>query len=526
MYGVIACAVIVVANILWSSSNLAQQQQQAHTDLLQQQQQVTMHASPKSSDDTGGFAGADDEIFDLPGMPKTYTGRLFSGYLDLANGGKPYYFLAASQSASAADDPVVLWLNGGPGASSLGGCFSENGPLIVQDDGRHLRVNEYAWNQQAHLLCIESPVGVGFSFNASGEYASDDFAQADDLYEALLRFFDKFPQLRGNEFYIAGESYGGVYVPLTAKAIVDGNAEGVHPRINLQKFVVGNGVNEFAGLSIVLYAYYHGLLGTDEYKEIRAACPQYQEFTKTGSFLTLDKGSACGQASAKVMAAVLLNHINSYNIYGTCAGTPIDGIKALIQAVMAPQTTGITHPIGSFMTLCLNSSEVESYMNRASVRKAMHVQPDLGRWYPNALTSDVVQLVDQMVGVDLKHRVGNRMLAYTPTLQVQVTPVWQYLLAHNVTGVIYHGDADIVCDLIAGLWAVESLALPRLASRAPWFVAPKGGGGELQTAGFVELFDGITYVTVKGAGHLVPKWKPQEAKQMLDLFVLNADRHA
>uniref|UniRef100_K3W733 Peptidase S10 serine carboxypeptidase n=1 Tax=Globisporangium ultimum (strain ATCC 200006 / CBS 805.95 / DAOM BR144) TaxID=431595 RepID=K3W733_GLOUD len=67
----------------------------------------------------------------------------------------------------------------------------------------------------------------------------------------------------------------------------------------------------------------------------------------------------------------------------------------------------------------------------------------------------------------------------------------------------------MVCDFIGGLWAVESLKLQRLGKRKPW-----------STGGFVEEFKGLTYLTVKGAGHLVPMWKPVEAKRMLDLFVL------
>jgi carboxypeptidase C (cathepsin A) len=69
------------------------------------------------------------------------------------------------------------------------------------------------------------------------------------IYGALQSFYTKFPFLASNDFVIAGESYGGVYVPMTAKAIVEHNAA-KHPgtvHINLKKWAVGNGINEFAG---------------------------------------------------------------------------------------------------------------------------------------------------------------------------------------------------------------------------------------------------------------------------------------
>ena len=104
-----------------------------------------------------------------------------------------YWFIESQQDPST--DPVVLWLNGGPGASSLGGLLYENGPFSINDDGETLRRNPFSWNQHANMLYLESPVGVGFSFNSSGTYTSGDFLQARDNHEALLRFYEKFPNI-------------------------------------------------------------------------------------------------------------------------------------------------------------------------------------------------------------------------------------------------------------------------------------------------------------------------------------------
>jgi hypothetical protein len=90
--------------------------------------------TPAAMFDDVAFPGQSDEILHLPGKPENYTARMFSGFLDLPLGGKMFYFLAMSQ-AQTMNDPLMLWLNGGPGASSLFGCFSELGPLNLMDDG-------------------------------------------------------------------------------------------------------------------------------------------------------------------------------------------------------------------------------------------------------------------------------------------------------------------------------------------------------------------------------------------------------
>jgi cathepsin A (carboxypeptidase C) len=482
---------------------------------------VSISSTYNGAVEVAEYPGAKDEIIDLPGKPKEYISKLFSGYLPLQNGGQAFYFLAYSQSETPLKDPVLLWLNGGPGASSLSGCLTENGPLIVNEDGHTLRINPYAWNMNANLLCIESPVGVGFSYNSSGIYSADDYSQADDLYDALEVFFTKFPALRENDFIISGESYGGVYVPMTARAIVLGNKKKKknEPKINLKKFVVGNGINEFSGLSLVLYAYYHGFISTEEYMDIRTSCPLFEEFKKTGNFLSLGQNSICAQHLGTVMVSLLTEHVNSYNIYDQCAKSPKEGIKKMFEAAMKPQSQ-LAHPMGSYFTLCLNETDVETYLNLPQVRTALHINQEIDVWSSSTLTTSSLEIIHHFFHANLSRLIETKnILHYTSSLQSQVTPIWKFLLQNEIQGVIYHGDADIVCDFIGGMWAVQSLKLPRLLQRQPWFIVEKNNKYP-QGAGIYEKYDGITFVTVKGAGHMVPKWRPIEAKKMLDLFVL------
>ncbi|KAJ0409682.1 hypothetical protein ATCC90586_007471 [Pythium insidiosum] len=518
----LAVGSLAVSSISTTSANVTQHTLRASADARSSPSVSTVTATakatatataPSGAQSTSAFPGATDEIVDLHGKPESYTSRLFSGYLPISNGGEAFYFFAESQSTSAQSDPVLLWLNGGPGASSLAGCFSENGPLLVNDDGVSLRVNDHAWNQNANFVCIESPIGVGFSYNASGVYVSDDVKQADELYEALQQFLTKFPWLRSNDFIVSGESYGGVYVPMTAKRIVEGNAKGDAPKINLKKFVVGNGMNEFMGTSRVVFAYYHGLIGTDEYKAIRASCPDMKDFEPTTKSVP---SVECMNAQLEFNTNMYLAIINNYDIYAPCAGTPLDGVEKLLRDLTSP-TQGVSHPIELPMTVCLNQSRLTSYFNHENVRSAMHTSDDVEHWNGISLTSANIDLRDVLNVTDsqLKEILRTKVLQYTPTIGGVVTPLWKELTEHGVQGVIYHGDVDFACDFIGGLWAVESLQLPRRHPRTTWS-AP----GVEQTAGFFEDFGSIKYVTIKGAGHMVPTDKPREAKELLDRFVL------
>ncbi|KAK3042509.1 hypothetical protein RJ639_000233 [Escallonia herrerae] len=94
-----------------------------------------------------------------------FTLQQFSGYV-IVDGKKQralfYYF--AEAETDPVSKPLVLWLNGGPGCSSLGvGAFSENGPF--RPNGQVLVRNEYSWNTEANMLYLETPVGVGFSYS-------------------------------------------------------------------------------------------------------------------------------------------------------------------------------------------------------------------------------------------------------------------------------------------------------------------------------------------------------------------------
>ena len=105
----------------------------------------------------------------------------------------------------------MLWLQGGPGGSSLFGLFIEHGPYFV-DEALSLNERALSWSKKYNMLYIDQPAGTGFSFTDDARgYASNQHDVASDLYQALSQFYKMFPEMLRSDFFVTGESYGGKY---------------------------------------------------------------------------------------------------------------------------------------------------------------------------------------------------------------------------------------------------------------------------------------------------------------------------
>merc|ERR1712192_62963 len=91
------------------------------------------------------------------------------------------------------------------------------------------------------------------------------------------------------------------------------------------------------------------------------------------------------------------------------------------------------------------------------------------------------------------------------------------LLAKKIRILVYNGDLDLACNFLGDQWFVNRLQAPLKNAKRPWLVVDKQG--QNQIAGFVKDFEGISYMTVKGAGHMVPTDKPHESLEMLKRFL-------
>lgn len=100
--------------------------------------------------------------------------------------------------------------------------------------------NPYSWNANANLLFVDQPVGTGFSYSRWPlDYVTNEVQVAQQLYDFLQAFIVQYPEFAERQLFITGESYAGHYVPAIGWKIVDANAEGGQPQLNLQGIAIG-----------------------------------------------------------------------------------------------------------------------------------------------------------------------------------------------------------------------------------------------------------------------------------------------
>jgi len=159
------------------------------------------------------------------------------GYVNVRQSANLFWWLYGQADATKRDQaPLVIWLQGGPGASSTGfGNFAELGPLDV-----NLQPRKVNWVQSANVMFIDSPVGAGFSYTTSPDaYCRSDEQVGDDLVVLLKSFLLKYPSLQTVPLWVFCESYGGKESTSFAVAIVQALQQGAM-RANFQGVALGD----------------------------------------------------------------------------------------------------------------------------------------------------------------------------------------------------------------------------------------------------------------------------------------------
>lgn len=185
----------------------------------------------------------------------------YSGYLtvDETHGSNMFFWFFPAMSG-ARDAPVMLWLQGGPGASSLYAVFNEHGPFSVAKT-HGLKLRNHTWVATHSIIYLDNPVGTGYSFTADdGGYSVNQASVGVNVYTALVQFFTLFHEYQNNDFYVTGESYAGKYVPAVSYSIHLNNPK-AKVKINLKGLAIGNGlVDPINQLMYSEYLYQHGFV--------------------------------------------------------------------------------------------------------------------------------------------------------------------------------------------------------------------------------------------------------------------------
>ncbi|PPS10614.1 hypothetical protein GOBAR_AA10062 [Gossypium barbadense] len=445
-----------------------------------------------------------DKIVKLPGQPPRLSFQQFSGYVTVdykKHKALFYYFVEAE--TDPASKPLVLWLNGGPGCSSLGvGAFSENGPF--RPNGEFLVKNDYSWNREANMLYLETPIGVGFSYstNTSSYEAVDDEITARDNLVFLQNWYNKFPNYRHRDLYITGESYAGHYIPQLAKLMVEFNKKqnlfnlkgiadsdifyasfciprfGVSPCLQL-----GNPVMEFATdfNSRAEYFWSHGLISDSTYKMFTSVC-NYSRYVS--EYYRDSVSPSC----SKVMSQVSRETSKFVDKYDVTLDVCISSVLSQSMAINPQQ-------VSERVDVCVED-KIVNYLNQKDVQKALHARlVGVRRW---TVCSNILDY--QLLNLEM------------PTISIVGS-----LIKSGIPVLVYSGDQDSVIPLTGSRSLVSRLAKElELETTVPYRVWFEGK----QVGGWTQVYGNIlSFATIRGASHEAPFSQPERSLMLFKSFL-------
>eukprot|EP01018_Ginkgo_biloba_P005861 Gb_10864 [translate_table: standard] len=437
-----------------------------------------------------------DLIKALPGQPSNVKFKQYGGYVTVdSSSGRAlfYYFSEAIEDPST--KPLLLWLNGGPGCSSFGiGAMGELGPFRVNPDGKTLSTNPYGWNQVANTLFLESPAGVGFSYsNTSTDYGqSGDKRTAEDSYTFLLNWFERFPQYKSRAFYIAGESYAGHYIPELADTIIKRNNQSQNSYINFKGIMVGNGImnSETDNKGSDDYLWTHALISDDTYNGMQMYC-NYS--IGTSNSVECNEYQDISQQE--------VGNIDPYNIYAPlCSATSTSSGQKTLRSDTGPRQSAPEYDPCS-------ENYVSTYLNTQQVQEALHANVTaLSYPWEGCSTCDII--MSNLV-LDPNSSLINGKWNDSPRTMF---PIYNDLMAAGLQILIYSGDVDAVVPVTSTRYSINGLKLPIKKSWYPWMNGDEVGG-------YSVIYEGLTFATVRGAGHEVPSFQPARALSMAKFFL-------
>ncbi|KAK9130317.1 hypothetical protein Sjap_010804 [Stephania japonica] len=426
-----------------------------------------------------------DRVTYLPGLTFNVSFSHYSGYVNVnETTGKWlfYWFIEALEDPSS--KPLVIWLEGGPGCSGIGfGEVTQIGPFRVNSDGRTIRFNRYSWHQFANVIYLEFPVGTGFSYSDTPAdlLANGDKRTAEDNLVFLLKWFERFPQYKGRDFYIVGESYGGHYVPQLARAIIRHQQVPRERSINLKGYLVGNPLtddyNDHIGFAQFMWSV--GLISDQTYEQYNKFCPNMSFFLRTGQCLKLV--SVIDSEFGRPLT------VDRYSIFAPPCTRNYSSFFPPTSGISVTKTPTVL--LDKKYDPCTENYAV-TYFNLPEVRKALHVNPNTApsRW---DLCRDPTNWTDS---------------AST------VLDIYREVISLGLRVWVYSGNADSIIPITSTRYSINALKLPTASPFRAWY-------HERLVGGWTQEYVGLNFVSVRGAGHKVILTRPKLSLVLFKSFL-------
>ncbi|KAJ6741664.1 CARBOXYPEPTIDASE [Salix viminalis] len=355
------------------------------------------------------------------------------------------------------------------------------------------------------MLYLESPAGVGFSYSVNQTFYSsvNDAMTARDNLVFLRRWFVKFPQYKQRDFFIAGESYAGHYVPQLARLIIRSKVN-----FNLKGIAIGNPLLEFnTDLNARDHFYWsHGLISDSTYQLLTSVCNNSKLIREA---IARSVSTACFGVYTLVQQEVS-DSIDPYDVTGdVCLSSNHSQLKIFNQQLVRPRLPNLSpqvlevdsikqqQQVMGKVDVCLEE-ETTKYLNRKDVQMALHAR---------------------LVGVTSWH-VCSMVLDYDISdEEIPTIHAVRSLVKSGLAVLVYSGDQDSVIPFTGTRSLVSKVAKDlRLKTTVPYRAWLSGN----QIGGWTQVYgDNLSFATIRGASHTAPSTQPKRSLLLFKAFLEN-----
>ncbi|KAK8923679.1 Serine carboxypeptidase-like 18 [Platanthera zijinensis] len=424
------------------------------------------------------------KVTHLPAFDGPLPFHLETGYVTMGESEYFYYFVESERNPS--EDPLLLWLVGGPYCSGFVGMALTIGPIKFKGDSFNdtsltVVCNPHSWTKISNIIFLDWPVGSGFSFSPNIEsYISDDVRSSKEIYNFLKQWLLLNPKFLSNPVYIGGDSYGGKLVPLVTHEIVQGNELGQSQPaaallINLKGYLVGNGVTDlkYDLNARVPRAHGFGIISDELFEGIAESC-KGNDYAKNLS------------ADCSANMTIFNETISEINIQNVLAPICTWSMKSKRGRSMMEEKL-IEAECSEDMTKLMTK-----WSNNPVVQKSLHIKEGtLEEW--------------RFCGKDLNEKYGYNIES--------AVPFHFYLATKGYRALLYSGDHDLKIPFTGTLQWIGSLNFPVIQGWRSWHTAG-------QVAGYTILFsNNFTFATILGGNHMPANNRPLPSFSMFERWM-------
>lgn len=448
-----------------------------------------------------GFHGIDDEMY--------------SGYMPIhmENNDEGNFFfwlnLQRQQKIIPGKERLIVWLNGGPGCSSMLGNLAENGPLSLKEASNTtflLEKNPFSWTEIAHVVFVEQPIRVGYSQAGGSSHAiQTEYQIARDFRGFMSSLITTFPHLDGVPVYITGESYAGFYIPWIAyhilkKQVAGDYSDGVYRHINLQGVAIGNGALDYMTMipSYAEYMYSHGFIPLNAkqyFDKLWTEC--LDKVLYSGKPITVGAMQEC-ELLDKVLEAS-----GKPNMYNTKTYVQYDSIIARLSLFLNNHRVQEILHVRGYNLPGLNFQPEERNSNFVEIKPTLNT---------NSNENDKLYYFEPKFWQICNNEITESMQSDHP---VSTVPALAYISKY-IRVMLYNGALDLSCNHLGIAHALEA----NTWNGRPWKDATRGlTKFESDVVGQHSKLGNLSLFILRDAGHLAPMDLPGATLDMLKRFI-------